>query len=437
MNRIVYKIEDDNNINVLRDLKINEYCPIEDNNGNKIIINKLLLNENKLYLETTYLKVIEVDYDSKKIYLQLPDSHVNFFNELDEISTSLLVNLLNGNSELDIVDLVESLNINYYDLENIQYKSILEENSNILKINIFSNTTIKNKNNTILSLGDVNTGDYVGILLGLDYVSLLVDNNLPIGRTKLYCYFMQIHKQHIYKPETREIIKDWNFSSKLSSENIFLKTNITLNDNIDVKTEVETNQKKINKNLLDVNQNLTHISESNDNQSNSSSLPSINSDSEQNNILNINSDNKNDNTFCFNNDDNLINNSDTSSIYNFDDNNSNSTNNKPVQLIEQNNIDFDIKNTDLKNNVKTKKTKTNCKANSKANSKTNSKGNNKANTTEQIEQLILVEEQKNIVPKKSRGKKIIVETSNNENNEKIIKINEDNQVKPKRGKKKV
>ena len=44
MNHNVYKIED-NNINMLKDLEINEYCPIEDNNGNKIIINNIYPNK--------------------------------------------------------------------------------------------------------------------------------------------------------------------------------------------------------------------------------------------------------------------------------------------------------------------------------------------------------------------------------------------------------
>ena len=431
MNHNVYKIED-NNINMLKDLEINEYCPIEDNNGNKIIINKLLSNGSKLYLETTYLKVIEIDYDSKKIYLELPKSHIIFFNELDEICSELLVNLLNCNTKLEIGELVNSLKIDLNNLENIQYKTILEEGNNILKINVFENTTIKNKNNNILSLDNINPGDYVGILLGLDYVPLLVDNDFLIARTKLYCYFIEIHKQHIYKPEARETINDWNFSSKLSSENIFLKTNITLNDNIDVKTEVETNDKKNNKNVSVISdikhhQNLSHILESNDNhQSDSSLLSFINSDSEQNNNLDQNQNqnqnqNHNYDETCLNIDDNFIINSDT-------------TSNSNIDVLKQ----LIVKQTNTDNNAKNKKSiKSTSLKNTNTNTNTKTKNTKKKNTTEQIVQPILVEEQKNIVVKKQRDKKIIVEMTNIENNEKIIKVNDvDNQVKPKRGKKK-
>ena len=118
MNLIVYKIGDEN-INMLKNLKINECCPIEDNNGDKIIINKLLIGESKLFLETQYLKVIKVNHKDKKIYLELPKSHVNFFNELDDITSVLLEDLINENTNLDINEMFECLNIDFSNLENI------------------------------------------------------------------------------------------------------------------------------------------------------------------------------------------------------------------------------------------------------------------------------------------------------------------------------
>ena len=241
MDKIVYKIEHDD-FNSLLDLKINEYCPIEDNLNNKLIINKLLLNNSKLFLETKYLKVLNIDYENSKLYLEIPNSYIDFFNNLDEICVKLLENLFNTNSDLEIMDLIESTYINNSD-HNIQYIHFLEEKSNILKINIFSNTTIKyNKteqtiNDINQTINDIKSGDYVRLVLGLDYISLLVENPL-IARTKLYCYFIQINKQHVFNLESREVIKDWNFSD---SNNIFLKMNITETDNIDVKTELPNN----------------------------------------------------------------------------------------------------------------------------------------------------------------------------------------------------
>ena len=229
----VHKIEQDDIITLTK-LKINEYCPIQDNSNNKLIINKLTLNESKLYLETGYLKVIDVQSNLSKLYVELPKSHIDFFNNLDDLCIGLLENLINGESELDITELTECLNFEY---QNIQYKNILDDGSNVLKINIFPNTTIKHNSN-VLNINDIKPGDLICLVMGLDYVSLLVNTDSLVARTKLYSYFIQMHKQHIYNPEPREIIQSWNFSSRPKTENIFLKTNITETDNIDVKTEI-------------------------------------------------------------------------------------------------------------------------------------------------------------------------------------------------------
>ena len=66
----VHKIEQDDIITLTK-LKINEYCPIQDNSNNKLIINKLTLNESKLYLETGYLKVIDVQSNLSKLYVDV------------------------------------------------------------------------------------------------------------------------------------------------------------------------------------------------------------------------------------------------------------------------------------------------------------------------------------------------------------------------------
>ena len=60
MNKFIYKL-DLNYQSILSKLNIDEYCPIQDNNNNKLLINKLLLNNSKLFFETDFLKVIKVD----------------------------------------------------------------------------------------------------------------------------------------------------------------------------------------------------------------------------------------------------------------------------------------------------------------------------------------------------------------------------------------
>jgi hypothetical protein len=481
MNRIVYKISDENT-NILENLKVDECCPVEDNNGNKIIINKLLVGVNKLFLETKYLKVIKINHSEKKIYLELPKSHVNFFSELDDVSSILLTNLINGNTNLDINEMFECLNIDLNNLENIHYKSILEENTNILKINVFPNTTIKNNNNDVLSIHDINPGDFMGVVLGLDYISLLVDNDSLLARTKLYCYFIQTHKQYIYKPEQRETISDWNFSSKLASENIFLKTNITQIDNIDVKTETEPiikSNKEFNRNTSNNFHNiLKNVEEKEEEEeedkedkedkddsslcyetsSLNSSNPTIISMEKNNSKINFNynKDFEDENNSLSSNSiaSNLIldvDNSDNESIQliSGDDNliNPNDNNNKNNNV--NNNVIEKKKENDV--NIKTNKTNKTNKIN-KTNNTTKSTKNNK-NIKKNDTNLNLDIKDNNIEKKSRMKKKILIETNennSNKNNEKItnqvdnsqsqnekIVQEEENKTKTKKGRKKV
>lgn len=292
MNRTIYKIEHDDFDVLTSGLNISEYFPIQDNNSNKLVVNKLSLDKNKLFIETGFLKIMQVDNTNKKIYVELPQSHITFFNKLDELCGLLLSYLLAGETSLSLCELLAHIDDDNMDLENINYKYILEDDSNILKVNIFENTTIKSTNGT-LSLETIKPDDMVGFVFGLDYISMLI-NSSPINstsldaRTKLFCYYINVYKQHKYNPEPREIITDWNFSSKINSNNIFLKTNLTETDNIDVKTDIEQTGGVAKFNVM----NLERVDEVSDNMTNNSGLSipsetsshfSMNSDNNDNN----------------------------------------------------------------------------------------------------------------------------------------------------------
>jgi len=255
MDRTVYKIEYDNS-EILNKIKIDEYFPIENNHNEKLFISKLSLNNSKLYIETGYLKVLEIK--NNKLYLELPVSHINFFNHLDDICSNLLENLLNGEIEdIDVLELETFIKTCYSDEPNINYKSIIEDNSNVLKINIFPNTVIKHLNK-IVKPQNINTGDLVAVLFGLDYISLLMDNDSIVARTKVYSYFIELHKKHIWNSEKRDTIEKWEFSSKINSDDIFIKTNTTDNDNIQVNTEVNDEYKFKSNNLNKSNLESIH-----------------------------------------------------------------------------------------------------------------------------------------------------------------------------------
>jgi len=249
MNKVVYKI-DDNNISFLTNLEINELFPIQDNNNNKMIISQLVLNDQKLFLETCFLKVIKVEYN--KLYLEIPSTHINCFNYIDSHCSKLLEDIINDNSQLspNLDKIIDTLEMDFDYIQNVDYKSIIDPETNILKIIIFSNTTIKSGNNQI-SIDNINTGDFVCLLLGLDYISMLLSNDNLIARTKLYSYFIQVHKTVQVKLEQRETINNWDFTSKLKSDNIFVKTTSDENNNFDVKTENHNYLNKQDNNLFE------------------------------------------------------------------------------------------------------------------------------------------------------------------------------------------
>ena len=268
MNKFVYKIGIEN-LSVLNGLVISETLPIEDNNGNKLVINKLTLKDSKVFFETVYLKVIKII--NNKLYLELPESHIELFNWLDDKSTELLEKLMDLDNT-NVSEIIECFNQSNENMEDIEYKPLLGENTNVLKINIFSDTTIKLSGKTV-SVDEIKSGDMVGLVLGLDYISLLIENNSdkynPIARTKLYCYYVEIHRSYKYIPEPREKINQWEFSSKLGSENIFVKTVTTENDNFDVKTEtqdfiINNPNESVYKGLTNPSNKLSPVNETND-----------------------------------------------------------------------------------------------------------------------------------------------------------------------------
>lgn len=281
MNKFIYKLNQ-NEKTILTDLIIKEYCPIQDNYNNKLLINKLSLNDSKLFFETDLVKVIHID--NTKLHIELPQSHIELFNYLDQQCLILLENLINEETELDTWDI-------NWDSQNIQYKPILDIDSNILKINIGINSTIK-INSKQVNFENIKIDDTIRIVLGLDYISLLVDS--MIARTKLYCYFIEIHRPLQYKSEPREIINTWEFSSKVKSENIFIKTKIDEIDNIDVKTEIPNNKNELELNTC-INQLLSNseinLDFNNDNNLNEEIISNL--EINNNNNLNENYLNKN------------------------------------------------------------------------------------------------------------------------------------------------
>ena len=210
--RIIYKIDSDDiekGINILSNLKIIEYLPIHNNTtNNKLIVNKIGIGDagTKLYIETSYLKVLEIS--GNKLYLKLPQSHIDFFTQIDDKCSELLGDLVHGETELDIselygqIDLMGYNDVETFDITNIEYKSLIDDNTDVMRINVFENTTIKQSGKDI-SISQINPDDDIRLVIGLDYISLLVESTELLARTKIYSYFIDKKKIYTYVPQSR------------------------------------------------------------------------------------------------------------------------------------------------------------------------------------------------------------------------------------------
>ena len=213
MEKFIFKIEDTElDKDILRDIKISSYHPIQDENDNKFLVNKLSLGLKKLFLETGYLKVKEINKKQRKLYVELPSNHEEIFDNIDEYCQQLLENFINTEKEFKTWDIE-------WNTQEIEYVTDIKDS--VLKITINDNTTINSNNNSI-DIEEINIGDSVAVVLGLDSVSLLIDT--MEARTKLFCYFIKVHKPITYIKEEREKIEEWNFTAKKKTEQIFIKT---------------------------------------------------------------------------------------------------------------------------------------------------------------------------------------------------------------------
>ena len=149
-------------------LNIENYYFLENSN-NKYLINRInICNNKKLYIETDYLKVKEVNIENNKLILEpINNSLINIFNSLDEKCKLLLQNLIDSDETLD------TLNIEW-NSDNIQYNTIFNNNNNLIKIYINKDTTIKHNSHQI-SINDINIDDNVAIMIGVDLIALLLD----------------------------------------------------------------------------------------------------------------------------------------------------------------------------------------------------------------------------------------------------------------------
>ena len=239
--------------NISDNLAIHDVFDVRDRSQKRLILSKLLLNNNKLLIESNFLKVVSLDLKKNKIILELDSESDKVFRLLDNKAIDLLGELLSENNEkMDGVELNMEGELTYVPL-------ISDENSSIntLRLCLDSKTTLKYNKNSI-ELEQIKVGDMFRFLIEIESINLYP--NELVCHLKVYCHMGEIYRTNTYKLNKRTPINNYTFSTDV--ESVFQKVVLEDQDISLIKTEVEPEDEKEHNNTLNNLENISEASES-------------------------------------------------------------------------------------------------------------------------------------------------------------------------------
>lgn len=233
MDTFIFVIGKTNSSIIEENLKIDDVYDVRDRTHKRLILSKLMLNNNKLLIESNFLKVIDIDLKKNKLILELDEETDKLFRTLDNKSIELLGSLLEDD-KMNNIEIVMDGDLTFVPL-------VSDDNSsNILRLCLDNKTTLKfNKND--ISLDQVKVGDMFRFLNEIESINLYPSE--LICHTKQYCHMGEIYRTNIHKLNKRTSINNYTFSTDV--ENIFKKVVLEDQDISLIKTEKEPdNQQK-------------------------------------------------------------------------------------------------------------------------------------------------------------------------------------------------
>jgi len=233
MDTFIFVIGKTNSSVIEENLKIDDVYDVRDRTYKRLILSKLMLNNNKLLVESNFLKVIDIDLKKNKLILELDDETYKLFRTLDNKCIELLGNLLED-EKMNNMEIVMDGDLTFVPL-------VSDDNSsNILRLCLDNKTSLKyNKSN--ISLEQVKVGDMFRFLSEIESINLYPSE--LICHTKQYCHMGEIYRTNIHKLNKRTSINNYTFST--DAENVFKKVVLEDQDISLIKTEKEPdNQQK-------------------------------------------------------------------------------------------------------------------------------------------------------------------------------------------------
>jgi hypothetical protein len=241
MNNIteIYRLGSDINYNYFLDnLKINDSYDVRDKSNKRLVYNELIINDSKLYIETNFNKIININNDNRKLCILLDNELHSFFEDLDNKVVLLLDELFENNDFLNL--------LGDFDSNNIQYNSIIKENNNTVKFKIDNDTEITYNNNNI-NINDIKENDYIRMLLSIESINLYPNETICFLR-------FRIHLIDIYRYKTINLNSNYklnNFKFTSDVHKFFKKITLDSEDISYIQTDVNEEDNSYIRNQLD------------------------------------------------------------------------------------------------------------------------------------------------------------------------------------------
>jgi hypothetical protein len=215
----VLKINDNSNFSeCFENMKINYIANVIDKQNKKLLYCGLENDKtnNKFFIETNFLKVLEIDEKNNKIVVELDAKTYNFFEELDNRCLYLLDNMF------ETSDYFEKMNIEIP--SNLNFTTFIKDDITIIKIKLDTETQINYCNNNIkiseININDTSStskmstilkGDMVRFLFSIESINVYTNENVTFAR--LFVHIADIYRPANYNFTKKNIVKEYVFAN--------------------------------------------------------------------------------------------------------------------------------------------------------------------------------------------------------------------------------
>ena len=243
-----YWIFDKDSIDKISNLSIKNVYDVTDRSNRPLILSTLKYDDCKFFIESTLLRVVNIDPSKNKIFIELDEISEKVFTKVDNICVDLLGELLesdennrlantvlNVGSELNFNSIAKDYNEKYISNE-VNAKSV-DVNKKFMKLSVDSSTIIT-QNKKRININSIKPNDIIRFLVCVESINLYPEELVCFVRT--YCHLIEVFRNtnnEIEEITNRKPVEKYDFHS--NTDTVFKKTVLNDQDISFAKTEVE------------------------------------------------------------------------------------------------------------------------------------------------------------------------------------------------------